>query len=108
MNNKYTEQLIQLIKENPHLPIVPMVDSEICWDDCGYWMGQFGPSMVGEYTLYNERFYDDKEEFIECYYNDTCDDGRYDDLEDEEIDKCIAEETEYMWTKAIIVYINVL
>ena len=30
---KETEQLLQLIKENPELPVVPMVDGEVVGDD---------------------------------------------------------------------------
>ena len=36
------EELFRLIKENPELPIVPMVDAEIVADDCGYWIGAWG------------------------------------------------------------------
>ena len=36
MNEKFTE-LLKLIKENPDLPVLPMVDGEICaGDDYGY------------------------------------------------------------------------
>lgn len=107
MKNKQTEQLIQLIKENPELEVVPMVDYEVVADDYGYWLGTFGFSTVGEYAVYNDRYYDDKDLLIEDYYNNTCDDGRYDGLEDKEIDKLIAEETADWWIKAIIVYIGV-
>ena len=107
MKNKQTEQLIKLIKENPELEVVPMVDYEVVADDGGYWLGKFGFCEVGEYTTYNDRFYDDKDSFIEDYYNDTYDDGRYDGLTDDEVDKLIAKETADWWTKAIIVYIGV-
>ena len=105
MNN--TQKFIKLVQENPELPVVPMVDSEVVADGYGYWLGTFGHCEVGEYTSYNYRYYDDKISLIEDYYNDTYDDGRYDDLTDEEIDKLIAEETADWWTKAIIVYIGV-
>lgn len=105
MNN--TQKFIKLVQENPELPVVPMVDYEVVAEDCGYWLGNFGFCEVGEYTCYNDRFYDDKDSFIEDYYNDTYDDGRYDGLTDKEIDKLIAEETADWWTKAIIVYIGV-
>lgn len=39
-----TEELLKLIKENPDLPIVPMVDSEVVQDDFGYWLGAWGAS----------------------------------------------------------------
>ena len=39
------ENLLQLIKENPDLPIVPMVDQEIVADDCcTWWIGKWGKS----------------------------------------------------------------
>lgn len=61
--------LLDLIKENPELKIVPMVDSEIVADD-GYssWLGSFGKSEI-DYTFNNgERIYFksiDEEELIE-------------------------------------------
>lgn len=64
-----TEKLIQLVKENPDLPVVPMVDSEVVCDDCGYWMGSFGCCSVGEYVCYNDRFFDEREGFKESYYD---------------------------------------
>lgn len=48
MKKKQTQQervsnLLQLIKENPELKIVPMVDNEVCCgDDFSYWMGRWG------------------------------------------------------------------
>lgn len=35
-------ELFKLIQENPDLPIVPMVDSDVVADDCGHWMGHGG------------------------------------------------------------------
>lgn len=67
MNN--TEKLLKLIKENPDLPIVPMVDSDVVSDDCGYWLGSFGSARLGEYALFYERYFDDREDFKEFYYD---------------------------------------
>jgi len=105
MNN--TQKFIKLVQENPELPVVPMVDYEVVADGYGYWLGKFGFCEIGEYTCYNDRFYDDKVSFSEDYYNDTYDDGRYDGLTDDEIDELIAKETADWWTKAIIVYITI-
>lgn len=44
------EQLLQLIKDNPDLPVVPVVDSEVVEDDYDrYWFGKWGQSEVTEY-----------------------------------------------------------
>ena len=53
MNNNI-KILLDLIKENPELPIICMVDSDIIGDDYGRWMAQIGWSEVGEFASYNE------------------------------------------------------
>ena len=66
---KAFEDLINLVKENPELPIICMVDSDVvCDDSYGRWLADLGSCHVGEYALYNERYYDDREEFKEDYY----------------------------------------
>ena len=68
--NDNIKMLLELINENPELPIICMVESDIIGgDDYGRWMAQVGWSVVGEFATYNERFYDDREEFTEDYYN---------------------------------------
>ena len=130
-NEQKNMSFVNLVKKNPTLPIVPMVDAEIVCDNSGYWMGSFGHAAVGEYALYDERFFDDREDFKTRYFDRNDDDlcekfgyepyisefsvkqGRHtqEQLEaneanekrlEEYLDK-IAEET---FTKAIIVYID--
>jgi hypothetical protein len=67
------EAFLKLVRKNPTLPIVPMVDSDIVAEDCGYWMGAFGSASVGEYACYDDRFFDDREEFKERYYDNNDD-----------------------------------
>lgn len=67
--NDNIKKLLELINENPELPIICMVDSEIVREDYGRWMAQIGRSEIGEFATYNERFYDDREEFTEDYYD---------------------------------------
>lgn len=62
------QKLICLAKEHPELPIIAMVDGEIVGDDCGRWVGDFGSVELGEYVSYNERLFDDREDFKEAYY----------------------------------------
>lgn len=50
--NENTKKLLELIQENPSLPIVPMVDAEIvAGDDFGRWMGAWGCARVDEYLI---------------------------------------------------------
>lgn len=104
---KYGE-LLRLIAENPSLPVVPMVNSEVVADDgYAYWFGSFSNSTVDEYVCVNERFYtrDNQDEIEDYFSNYLCDD--YPDMPDEEFYKMIHEKVEALpWKKAIIVYID--
>lgn len=77
--NESNNELLRIVAENPDLPIVAMVDSDIVCEDYGRWLASFGKAYVGEYAIYNERFYDDRESFTEDYYgcNDTELDERF-------------------------------
>ncbi len=102
MNN--TQKLLQLAAENPDLPIVPMVDYDVVGDGWGFWLGEFGHCEVGEYALYDDRYFDDRDELNDAYY---CNNGEaFDGLPDQQIDEALTAATDHMWTKAIIVYIN--
>jgi hypothetical protein len=102
MNN--TQKLLQLVAENPDLPIVPMVYYDVVGDGYNYWLGTFGSCYVGEYACYNDRYYEDRDELKEAYfgYNEEDFEGYFDDDLEEALDLA----TDHMWTKAIIVYIN--
>lgn len=68
--NENIHDLLHLIAENPDLPIVPIVDSEIVADD-GYnsWIGGWGSAHVGEYYYGEERY----------FFKDESDPGEIDD-----------------------------
>lgn len=108
-----TQEFLELVKQNPDLPIVPMVDSEIVADD-GYawWLGSFGCASVGEYVsikMYGENrfFTKDEQDEIEEYFADNLADERDYDLHEGEIEKLVHEQAENLpWVKAIIVYIK--
>lgn len=107
-----SKELLELIKENPDLPVVPMVGTEVVADDtyC-YWMGSWGRCKVTEYYIGREHihFKDDEmedvlEDMVGCKFGETKD-GRdiWDDLSDEEW-KDLFESLP--WIKAIIVHIE--
>ena len=74
---KDSEALLALVKDNPTLPIICMVDCDVVAEDIGRWLGVFGSVCVGEYAEYDERVYDDRDDFKERYY----------DLNDEELEE---------------------
>lgn len=111
--NEISKDLLQLIKDNPDLPIVPMVDAEVAGDDNGYYMGSWRSVKVDEYIISP----------ISQDYNDNVIFKSYDDVFDT-LERCMsAEEFEALpeteeecrpfydrlpWIKAIIVFIEPL
>ena len=67
--------LLELAAANPELPIIAMVNGEICWDDSCHWLGAFGTAYVDYIGVLGDRYYDDQDDFKEAYY----------DLHDEEL-----------------------
>ena len=104
-----TKELLKLIAENPDLPVVPLVDYEIVGEDCGRWLGSFGNAYVGEYALFNDRYYEDREEFKERYVDYHCDELYplfFIDVKDEEREKYLDEIADKYFIKAIIINID--
>lgn len=106
MNEKIFE-LLELIKANPDLPIVPMVDGEIPGDDSGYWLGAWGRARVDEYLLTRNN------EWMVFKSDGDVFDVLEKHLSDEEFEKLPETEAECRpfydalpWTKAILVYIG--
>ena len=105
------ETLLNLIKENPDLPIVPMVASEIVADDsCSYWLGDWGTAKLTEVYVGEERIhfrYDDEEDVLTdlsgCKFSQDFDGRDVYELSEEEW-KSLYESLP--WVKAIVVYIT--
>lgn len=103
-NINKSKELLKLVAENPELPIVPLVDYEVIGDSYGYWMGSFGRSEVGEYALFDDRYFTDREELEERYADYVADD--YPEMSDEDFFAMVKEKTKDWWIKAILVYIE--
>jgi hypothetical protein len=69
-NTQNIKKLIELATKYPELPIVAMVDGELVGDDdyC-YWLGEFGNVEYGEYALYGDRYFTEREGFKEEFYD---------------------------------------
>ena len=125
------QELLKLVSENPDLPIIAMVDCDVVGEDNGRWLGYFSHVELGEYAIYDDRYFDDREEFKERYCNDNdeelCERFGYcpyiseysvekgihtaEQLEESEkageaLEKYLDEVAEKAFVKAIIVYID--
>ena len=111
MKEEKINHLLKLIKENPDLPIVPMVHTECIKDDqyC-YWMAEWGDADVDEYCTLDERIYfkkHDFEELVEDFIDNNYSLKDYEGLSDDELYKIAEREVEkYEWIKAIIVFLD--
>lgn len=104
-------EIIKLIEENPELPVVPMVDSEVVADDGGYWLGKWGRCEITEYYAGREyiHFRDDDEEnvlndLVGCKYGHDSQGRDIYDLSDKEWETMV---DALPWVKCIVVYITV-
>ena len=62
--------LLKLVQEHPDLPVIPMVDGEICiCADWARYMAEIGSCYLDEYVLMGERVYFDRCDFSEDLYD---------------------------------------
>ena len=103
---------MKLINENPSLPVVPLVYSEVvCDDGYSYWVGSWCDCDVDEYVCidkYGENhFYTrgDQDEIEEYFAEKIFDENE--SLPDEDVEKLAHEQAEALpWKKAILVYVG--
>lgn len=109
IEKKNRDELFRLMKENPDLPVIPMVDGEICSDDYAYYLGVWGSVSVDEYLICKRYGYvalksdDDVFDVLEKYLTDE----EFEKLPESEED-CREFYDNLPWIKAIIVYITTL
>lgn len=102
--------LLQLIKDNPDLEILPMVSTDIiASDDFNSWMGQWGSAEIDEYYCSDERIYfksEDFDELVDEFMDNNYLELEYKNLTDEEFEKVANDAVDkYEWVKAIVVHI---
>lgn len=104
-----TKKLLELVQQNPDLPIVPMVDAEIVsGDDWGRWMGKFGAARVDEYLIppqdYEPMLFKSDDDVFDVL--EKClPEAEFDALPENE-SECRPVYNALPWIKAIIVDIN--
>lgn len=66
-----TKELLKIVAENPDLPIVPLVDSDVICDYYGRCLGKIGSVRVGEYAVYAETLFTNRDVFKSRYRSDN-------------------------------------
>lgn len=110
--NKNLQELLGMMKENPELPVLPMVDSEIVADD-GYnwWTAAWGYPHIGRICIANERVVEYEQDdvwsaFEDCGFDyDEC--GITEEMDDNEAEQVAREYLAGLdWLDAILVSIT--
>lgn len=110
INSKF----IELVRQNPNLPILAWVNYEVC-DDCDHsWLGEIQDVTIEEYTsyeMYNEGAdlvtkdnMDDICDYLRDYWYDT---EPYKSMSDEDFEKYIENYVNNLeWKKAIFIWVE--
>lgn len=105
--NDNIKHLIQLMDENPDLPVIPMVGQDIVADCTGEWVAHFGKAEIKKMCIYGEKviFREDKNAIktVEALELEGLTEGR---AREESIEKLNGYLDELEWLKAIIVHIE--
>lgn len=104
-SKKNCEELFQLMKEYPELPVIPMVNGEIAGDDCGYWLGGWGTATVEEYLVASDRVLFKSDDDVFEVLERVLSTDEYYQLPDVE-SECRKYYDALPWKKAIVVYIT--
>lgn len=105
--NEKFQEILRLMQENPDLPVIAMVGSEVVADDSfPRWLGIWGNASIQEYWLGEEKihFRDDEDSWeVEDTINDPFCVWPMDNPTDEE---ALEMYRALPWTKAIVVDID--
>lgn len=107
---QYTNELRQMIMDNPDLPIVVEAETDLCCDDSySSWIAPTVRFYIGEVLEYDQKICEDRVFFDRVEFMDALTDYYYDDLptDEKEAEAFIADKlSEYKpyWTKAIIIF----
>ena len=105
--NDNIKHLIQLMDENPNLPVIPMVGQDIVADCTGEWIANFGKAEIKKMCIYGEKviFREEKNAIktVEALELEGLTEGR---AREESIEKLNGYLDELDWLEAIIVHIE--
>ena len=105
--NDNIKHLIQLMDENPDLPVIPMVGQDIVADCTGEWVAHFGKAERKKMCIYGEKviFREEKNAIktVEALELEWLTEGR---TREESIERLNGYLDELDWLEAIIVHIE--
>ena len=105
--NDNVKALVQLMREHPDLPVIPVVGQDIVADCIGEWVAHFGKAEVKKMCIYGEKVIIREEKdaikTVEALELEGLTEGR---TREERIEKLNGYLDELDWLEAIIVHIE--
>lgn len=113
MENKNNEKLIELVKQNPDLPIITATYYEVVAEDWGYWVGEIQDICVDYFYMRQgkDRWFAGEDDIFEHLYFTYESNSICEMMSDEEYNKFLYNKFNEMVSnkeivKAIIIYIS--
>lgn len=105
--NENIKHLIQLMDENPDLPIIPVVGQDIVADCTGEWVAHFGKAEIKKMCIYGEKvIFREEKNAIKTVEALELEGLTEDRTRKESIEKLNGYLDELDWLEAIIVHIE--
>ena len=110
--NKNNKELLELVKNNPDLPIITATHYDVCCEDHGYWIGEIIKIKVDYYYICDEQWCAGEDEIKEQFIFELENDENLPELSVEDFDKTIDDRFD-MYIKegkikeAIIIFIGI-
>ena len=108
------EKFVQLVRENPDLPIKVFISGECYAGDGNWFAGDVYGCEVTEivsFEMYEEpRYYtkDDIDDIVEYIEEDICDEDEYKNFSDEELERVAKQKAEELeWEKVILIWVGI-
>lgn len=105
MSEVITEKLISLCKEHPGVPLLCSVDEEVVTGEYVSYLAQVHDVYYTEYAIYGDRCYTDREELIDDWIYNNCQDYP-EDASDEFMESEAKKDTEDLWSEAIVLVVS--
>lgn len=97
------QKFLELVADNPELPVIPIVPSKCVADDCGYWLYRFRKVDIGEIYVHDEKVYIRDKDDWDSILDKVFAFDEIENLSDEEAKKKV---DNLNWKKGIVVYIE--
>ncbi|MCD7968304.1 MAG: hypothetical protein LUG90_21415 [Clostridiaceae bacterium] len=97
------QKLLELVADNPELPVIPMVSYDCVADGFGYWLSRFGKVEIEEIYVHDEKVYIRSKNDWDSILEEILTFDETENMSDKEAKEKV---DSLAWKKGIVVYIE--